>query len=282
VIYKVKDHKIVGDKVDQIPCQGKDSGLFTAGLPDTLVIHFTGGSSLDSSVAHLKAPDIKASAHLVIGRNGEVKQLIEFDRVAWHAGVSEWKGRRGLNKYSVGIELDNAGRMTRAGQSFVSWFGRQYPADEVIEAKHRNESSASYWHTYSEEQLAACFSVCRCLANAYPISTIVGHEEIAPGRKIDPGPAFPLERLRDQVLIGRADAAAESSVQPEHAGTPLKAVVNAERLNIRQMPYVGAALAGNPLPNGTEVEILDRSEKWCKVSVKRQGWVHGDFLNIQS
>ena len=90
--YNVKAHKLTGDKVQQVACTGKDSGLFTAGLPDTLVIHFTGGSSLDSSVEHLKNPDIKASAHLVIGQNGEIRQLVGFDRVAWHAGISEWTG----------------------------------------------------------------------------------------------------------------------------------------------------------------------------------------------
>lgn len=279
--YNVKAHKLTGDKVQQVACTGKDSGLFTAGLPDTLVIHFTGGSSLDSSVEHLKNPDIKASAHLVIGQNGEIRQLVGFDRVAWHAGISEWKGREGLNRYSIGIELDNAGRMTRAGQTFVSWFGRSYQAHEVIKAKHRNESSESYWHTYTEALLTACFAVCRCLANTYMINTIVGHEEIAPGRKIDPGPAFPLERLRDQILVGRAEVPAVPRLQPSPTGMPLKAVVKAKLLNIRQLPYVGATPAGNPLPEDTEVEILERADKWCRVSVNTQGWVHGDYLELK-
>lgn len=279
--YNINAHKLIGSKVRQVACPGKDSGLFTAGLPDTLVIHFTGGSSLDSSVEHLKNPDIKASAHLVIGRNGEISQLIDFNRVAWHAGTSEWKGRTGLNRYSIGIELDNAGRMERAGQTFVSWFGRCYQAHEVIRAKHRNESSESYWHTYTEALLTACFAVCRCLANTYPINTIVGHEEIAPGRKIDPGPAFPLERLRDQILVGRDEAPTEPRIQPSPTGMAEKAVVKAELLNIRQLPYVGATPAGNPLPVGTEVEILERAEKWYRVSAITHGWVHGDYLQIR-
>jgi N-acetylmuramoyl-L-alanine amidase len=186
-----------------------------------------------------------------------------------------------LNRYSIGIELDNAGKMTKSGQAFVSWFGRKYDADQVIEAVHRNESSPSYWHTYSEEQLTSCFDLCRCLTRTYPIKTIVGHEEIAPGRKIDPGPAFPLERLREQILIGRSRDIAEEVEQPETPDTSTKAVVNTQLLNIRELPYSGSNLAGSPLPKGTIVEILERSDKWCKVKTVTQGWVHGDFLRVE-
>lgn len=281
--YSIENHKLTGSQVQQINCSGKDSGVFTPNQPDTVVIHFTAGSSLESAVSQLTAPEVKASAHMVIGREGEVRQLIGFDRIAWHAGQSEWNGRLGLNRYSIGIELDNAGRMSKSGSAFISWFGRKYTEDQVIQAIHRNETKLSFWHIYTEPQLEVCFFICRCLARNYPIRTIVGHEEISPRRKIDPGPAFPLDRLRDQILLGRADdqAVAVAALPPVTTLTE-RAVVSANLLNFRELPSANAKPVGDPLVQGTRVEILERRGKWCRVNVSKQGWLHGDYLLRES
>lgn len=281
--YTISSHLLAGKSVHVKPVTGKDSGVFRTGLPDTVVIHFTAGGSAESSVKHLSAPDMKASAHVVIGRDGAIYQLVGFDRIAWHAGESSWKGRAGLNHYSIGIELDNAGQLTKSGDGFVSWFGRRYAANEAIEAKHRNQAGLSFWHTYSEEQIEACFGLCRALAKTYAIQTIVGHEEIAPGRKTDPGPAFPLDRLRDQVLVGRADspvAQQPAIVKPVVVPQPIikKMEVTASKLNVRQLPSAAAALAGNPLLRGTQVTVLESSGAWCKISASPEYWVLSDYL----
>jgi hypothetical protein len=84
-------------------------GSFAHGLPDTLVVHFTAGRSAESSVRWLTDKRAKASAHVVIGEDGAITQLVPFNVVAWHAGTSKWKAREGLNRYSIGIELDNPG-----------------------------------------------------------------------------------------------------------------------------------------------------------------------------
>ena len=122
-------------KVDLV---SKHSGNFDSGYPDVLVIHFTGGSSIDGAVSHLKKKSVKASAHLVVGREGEIVQLVEFSKKAWHAGKSEYLGRKGLNHYSIGIEIVNAGPLKKVGNEFVSEFARVYPANECVEAVHRN------------------------------------------------------------------------------------------------------------------------------------------------
>src|SRR3712207_3108466 len=82
-------------------------GLFAAGKADTIVVHYTAGRSAKSSASTLSRPGSGVSAHLVVGRGGELFQLVPFDTVAWHAGASAWKGRTGLNRYSIGIEIDN-------------------------------------------------------------------------------------------------------------------------------------------------------------------------------
>ena len=68
-------------------------------------------------------------------------------------------------------------------------------------AVHRNESTPTFWHRYTAEQIEKVFDVCAELRDFYGIFAIVGHEEIDRKRKVDPGPAFPLEKLRDRVIV---------------------------------------------------------------------------------
>jgi len=79
--------------------------------PKYLVMHYTATPDLEVAIRSLINPKRKASAHLVIGRDGSITQLVPFDRVAWHAGASSWDGLKGLNRYSLGIELENAGKL---------------------------------------------------------------------------------------------------------------------------------------------------------------------------
>ena len=283
----INGHLLEGDvngtAVKQDPCHGKDSGQFTGDRPDTVIIHFTAGSTLGSAINTLKNPSVKASAHLVIDRDGSIVQLIGFDKIAWHAGKSKWQERTGLNKFSIGIELVNAGELKRSGSQYVSWFGHRYREDQVVEAVHRNQSKMSYWHAYTQDQIEACFDVCRVLKENYQIQFILGHEEIAPRRKTDPGPAFPLEKLRNQVLDTRDDEVDSSVpvVAKEEESPLMTARVTANRLNFRQQPYASAPLAGEPLSANTNVELLEKSGSWRKVRVYAEGWVHADYLQIK-
>jgi N-acetylmuramoyl-L-alanine amidase len=269
----ISKHKLEGDKItfQQSP---NSSGKFSEGLPDTIVIHYTAGASLESSVKTLCDPRSKASAHLVVGRDGSVVQLIPFDNIAWHAGKSSYQGRVGLNKYSIGIEIDNAGRLTKSVKGYTSWFGREYPEAEVIEAVHRNEKTPDYWHRYSEEQIQSSQEICSELIESYPISTIVGHEEISPGRKSDPGPAFPLDKLRERVLIR------ERGVDQEPATTAVgqAGLITANKLNIRSAPSLTAETVAPPLPRGIIVDIVGESEGWYQVELKMKGWVKADYV----
>lgn len=250
------------------------SGKFGEALPDTIVIHYTAGSSAESSVETLTSPDVKASAHLVIGRDGKITQLVPFDTIAWHAGQSAWGDRKGLNKYSIGIELDNAGRLTKSGSQYAAWFGRTYPEEEVVHAVHRNEEEPSYWHRYSEAQITKTYDVCRMLIDAYDIKTILGHEEISPGRKSDPGPAFPLDKLRDKLL--HADRSDQEEVAFEGLENPGQ--VTASLLNIRSGPSADNPTIANPLQKGTPVDILGESNSWYQVEVKLKGWVSKNYI----
>jgi N-acetylmuramoyl-L-alanine amidase len=164
------------------------------------VLHYTAGLSFSSSVNWLKKPEAKASAHFVIGRQGELIQLVPLDRVAWHAGVSTWRGRPNCNFYSIGVELDNPGPLAkRADGSYVSVVGSKAVAPEdVLVADHKIGHVCPYhaWHKYSEPQLAKLSELLTELRLAFPaVKEIVGHDDIAPGRKFDVGPAFPKSHL---------------------------------------------------------------------------------------
>lgn len=107
---------------------------------------------------------LRVAAHALIRRDGEAVQYVPFHRRAWHCGESAWRGRPGCNDFSVGIELEGA--------------------DDV---------------PYTDAQYQALADLARALMAAFPGITrerIVGHSEIAPGRKTDPGPAFDWARLR--------------------------------------------------------------------------------------
>lgn len=271
----ISNHKLSGDNVIPMACP-KNHDKFIQGQPDSIIIHYTAGRDAATSAEYLCKDDVKASAHLVIGRKGEIYQLVDFNTVAWHAGESQYGGRTGYNKYSIGIELDNAGVLKQAGTEFVSWFGQKYQQNEVIQAKHRNEQQLSWWQNYTPEQIEACQQVCELLINNanYGIKNILGHEEIAPGRKQDPGPAFPLDKLRTMLLTqNRSDEIPEMGMQ----GT----VVNADLLNIREKPSIDAKKIAQPLKTGTEVKILDEANGWYLVETKVTGWVNKGFVETK-
>ena len=211
----MNDYRISGDEgilIDADTCTPLSSQMsVNAGGPLTplfAVIHYTAGRSLGQTVSWLSNPRSRASAHLVIGRDGEVVQLVPFNRQAWHAGRSKWTVETsygshtylGLNQHSIGIELENYGKLALpvpVSGGRQTWFGRPVPDDEI----HIDMSGS--WHRYTEKQIQACLEVCEILFNEYDLHDILGHSDIAP-RKLDPGPAFPMDNFRAH-LLGRKE-----------------------------------------------------------------------------
>jgi len=105
--------------------------------------------------------ELKVSAHFLVRRGGELVQFVPCSRRAWHAGASSWGGRERCNDFSVGVELEGT--------------------DEG---------------NYADAQYVSLSRLLHALRRRYPIVDVVGHSDIAPGRKTDPGPAFDWGRLR--------------------------------------------------------------------------------------
>jgi N-acetylmuramoyl-L-alanine amidase len=191
----INNHELIGDTIEQSPSPNT-GGKFKEGNLRYIIIHFTAGANRKSSVRSLTKKDRVVSAHVVIGRDGITSQLVPFDTVAYHAGKSEWDGTKYLNKYSIGIEIDNAGRLDKKGDEYYTYFNAKIEPENVVKGIHRNETEETYWHKYTDEQIATTKKLCQDLMELYPITQILGHEEISPGRKTDPGPAFPLDDFR--------------------------------------------------------------------------------------
>lgn len=285
----ISNHRLDGVPFKASPNHG---GLLAGGRPDAIIIHYTAGLSAQSSVSWLCNPQAKASAHVVIGRDGKITQLVPFDIVAWHAGKSSFGGRSGYNQFSIGIELDNPGRLVRTEDGRFMAFGRRFEAEHVLHARHRNESSLSYWLDYPEAQIEAAFELCEALCGSYPIREILGHEEIAPGRKSDPGPAFPLELFRRR-LVERdrsedgADDAPPSPTSAVGMPPPVAAIrlglVTASKLNIRTSPRADAPLAAPALVRGTVLTLAaEQHPGWLRASVRERpavnGWVKAEYV----
>lgn len=167
-----------------------------------LVQHFTAGASAESSIEFWRTPDAKgACAHVVIDRDGTIFQCRPFNRTCGHAGKSAWvdpnTGKRyeGLNSCSIGIELANAGDSANSDGTAFSSHKFKMPAGAIL-ARHKNGGPETYWEVYPEAQLAACEAVSKALVARYKLDDLVGHDDIAPARKNDPGPAFPMTRIR--------------------------------------------------------------------------------------
>ena len=268
---KILRHRLCDDEGAALPFESTSNrgGKLT---PEYLVLHYTAGRDADSAIRWFQHPDAKASAHVIVAKDGRVTQMVPFDRIAWHAGVSHWEDRVGLNAYSIGIELDNPGKLRRRGSRWYSWFEQAYDPEAVIEAVHREESESAGWHVYTPKQIDAAFDLAFVLMNKYGLKDILGHEDIAPGRKTDPGPAFPMASFRSR-LLGRRD---------DHE----RGYITTTNLNIRTGPGIeNPTLAVSPLPQGTRVEFIQARGNWFMVDVQGsnwendiQGWVFSKYL----
>jgi N-acetylmuramoyl-L-alanine amidase len=200
-MFSIKEHVLNhnGKPVDFVDTPNKGGSL----KHRFLIIHYTAGISASSAINHLKKPLAKASAHLVIGVDGSITQMVPFNRIAWHAGKSQWQELIGLNSYSLGIELVNAGKLRRREDGkWVTWSENIIPDKEVVVLTHKNESNPAGWQIYPKLQLDRAIEVSIALKDRYKFDDILGHDDVAPTRKVDPGPAFPMTSF-ESLVMGR-------------------------------------------------------------------------------
>jgi len=135
-----------------------------------------------------------------------------------------------------------------------------------VHKKHFNPNvHYEYWEIYPDAQLDTVFEICKLIRAEYGIFEVLGHDEIAPDRKQDPGPAFPMDQLRNAVLNDRSGEASTG-------------LVNTDLLNIRAGAGVNFEKVAQPLTKGADVEILEERDGWVKVRTKIEGWVSKKYI----
>jgi N-acetylmuramoyl-L-alanine amidase len=156
-------------------CGPRRNGL----TPSLIVIHYTAMHNATAALERLCDPAAEVSAHYLVGVRGDVTRLVEEAARAWHAGAGEWAGQADINSRSIGIELDNRGH-----------------------------------HPFPEPQMAALEGLLRGIMARWSIAPegVIGHSDMAPGRKSDPGPHFDWARLERQGLAGVAKPRAQGSM----------------------------------------------------------------------
>lgn len=136
------------------------------GVPDILIMHYTGMQTCEAAVARLTSAEARVSSHYTVDEDGTIYRHVAEEMRAWHAGVSHWRGATDINSRSVGIEIVNPGHE----------FG---------------------YRAFPEAQIAAVIALSQGIVSrhAIPLRNVIGHSDIAPGRKTDPGELFPWQRF---------------------------------------------------------------------------------------
>lgn len=140
---------------------------------DMLVFHYTGMESGEAALSRMREASAEVSAHYMVWEDGRVSQLVEEQKRAWHAGVGAWQGDTDLNSCSIGIEIVNGG--------------------------HNVPLADGSLPPYPEAQIASVITLAKAILERHdiPQGRIVGHSDIAPMRKEDPGEHFPWAALAE-------------------------------------------------------------------------------------
>lgn len=134
-----------------------------------LVLHYTGMETGLAALERMREPTAKVSAHYMVEEDGQIYQLVEEDKRAWHAGVSEWRGEMNINSASIGIEIVNGG--------------------------HDFPKPNGALPAYPDVQINAVIALSKSVISRWGPLIVLGHSDIAPSRKIDPGEHFPWSGL---------------------------------------------------------------------------------------
>ena len=220
-----------------VECRSPNHDARPHGAPiDILVLHYTGMQTADEALARLCDPLAKVSAHYTIGRDGRVYAHVPEERRAWHAGVSWWAGETNVNARSIGIELVNPGHE----------FG---------------------YVPFAESQIAALIDLAQGILTRHPIPPhrVLGHSDVAPARKMDPGELFPWAELAEfgigiwpdsppprgeveraeRVRVGGTDTDYAAALArfgyglPPHTEVPLESVISAFQRHFRPSEITG-------------------------------------------
>jgi len=152
--------------------------------------------SIDGWSAHTESGPLRGVSKVI--------QQLDFDQRGTHCGSSSYKGSPHCNAFAFGIEIANPGPLKQqTNGSLRTVYEKPWPISDAIEAEHKSGSAPrdwSHWAQYSDEEIDLVIQLVGLWRMHYGITDVVGHDDISPGRKSDPGPAFPIEFVRKAVF----------------------------------------------------------------------------------
>jgi N-acetylmuramoyl-L-alanine amidase len=292
----IENHLLKADKAHEKIVQSPSPNARGIIDPDYLVIHYTAGDTAKGAIDWFmntgNNPD-KIAAHIVIDLDGTITQLVPFNRRANHAGSSIWDGVENFNFHSVGIEIVNPGfceKLTDGTfkRKVTATKHQSYPvgrAADILETTHKHKfwtaHDNKHWFKFPKAQLDALYVLSKVLVNHYQMINVLGHDDISPLRKPDPGPCFPWREFRTNVL-GRFD----------HVGDLF--VVNTAGTNFRVDHSTNSPVI-KTLAKGYNVGLIETFGAWSKVylandkkellrdgrCIKIIGWIHSSLLDLK-
>ncbi|MDF2193554.1 N-acetylmuramoyl-L-alanine amidase [Paraflavitalea sp. CAU 1676] len=292
---KIKNHWLEAESTAEKIVISKTKNAGNLIDPDYLVIHYT--ATDDAAAAtnwflNTKDNPDKIAAHIVLDLDGTITQLVPFNQKANHAGTSTWDGVDNFNSHSIGIEIVNAGFVEKLSNGSFKRSTKTYPAtiaNRIVKAKHKHKfwtaKDNQHWFIFPPAQLQALYKLSKVLISTYQLVTAVGHDDISPARKPDPGPAFPWPEFKRQVY--GADNPAGNIFTVNTEGTNLRSGASTNTTSIKK------------LAKGYEVGLIETNGQWSKVylvdkkqdvlitqgkktrSIKTIGWIFSSLLTLK-
>lgn len=204
--------------------------------PKFLVLHYTAGA-FPGDFNHLMYSGL-ATVHYYLKRNGDLIEMVPPYKKAWHAGRSRWGKLSAMSNHSIGIEIENWGFLTKRNNKFYSW------NNTIVDREDVEFREGRYWQCYTKEQITKVVELTEHLS-VY-LYDVLRHSDIAPSRKVDPGPLFPYKKIRS-IVFNRSLPQTRFNV------------------NIREMPNKESKKVDNFIPKGTTIKVLERGKKWSNV-----------------
>ena len=193
-----------------------------------IIIHYTGMKYESSALNRLCDIKTKVSAHYFIKKNGSIINLVPPIYEAWHAGKSSWKGLKSLNKYSIGVEIQNSG--------------------------HDNK-----YENFTQKQIISTKKLLKCLINKFNVKSknILGHSDIAPNRKKDPGEKFPWKELAKSKL-SQWHNLSENKLKPKRLILLNLVEENNFMKNLRKIGYLKTSQQNNNIKKRNIIKAFQR------------------------
>lgn len=286
-MYQIKSHKLFKDEKQVAWVASKNkSGLIK---PLYIVCHDTASPLSSQGDINWLAGNGNngSSAHFVVARDGTITQLVPTNIAAWHAGASKWNGKSNCNAFTIGIEIDNPGKVERVREGvYKSYYGQIIDDDKVdFQFAETPNHGKGYWAFYTAAQIEAVVGMCQAMIKTYGCTEIITHWMISPGRKVDTNPLFPLASVRERAF-GNKDTTPASDGwggAPTPPAFVPDATVMVDSLNLRAQPAMGNNIIV-ALAVGTRVDVQALHDDWYQVKTAdgKGGYLYKPMVKLDN